>query len=125
MALGPQTGDGISPVPVSIGERLWGIPWGIPDLWIFPTVFHTPINGLVARPYRAWSRGRVGSRDRIRSCDWSRGTKASKGSRDEARDRFPGSRARWLSLVGIEPGTSRYRLPFIAGARAIAPGSRA
>jgi len=77
MVLGPQTGDSISPVPVVIGERLWGFPWGIPDLWIFPTVFHTPINGLVAHPYRAWSRG----------------AEASKGSRDETHDRFLGSHA--------------------------------
>jgi len=91
MALGPQTGDSISPVPVVIGERLWGFPWGIPDLWIFPTVFYTPINGLVARPYRAWSHGHVGSCDRVGSCDWSRGAEASKGSHDETCDRFPGS----------------------------------
>ena len=93
-------------VPVSIGERLWGIPWGIPrdltdlvDSWLTPTVFHVLVNGRVARLKRAWSRSRVGSRggvglrDRGGSCDWSRGTEASKGSRDESRATFPRSRA--------------------------------
>ena len=87
----------VLPVPVSIGERLWGIPRDLLDLvdsWLIPTVFHVLINRRVARPKRAWSRGRVGSRDRVRSCDWSRGAQTSKGSRDETRDRFPGSRAR-------------------------------
>ena len=51
------------------------------------------VNGRVARPKHAWSHGRVGSRDRIRSCDWSRGAEVNKGSRDETRDRSPGSRA--------------------------------
>ena len=60
------------PVPVSIGERLWGIPWGIPrdlldlvDSRLIPTVFHVLINGRVARPNRVWSRDRIRSRVRV------------------------------------------------------------
>jgi hypothetical protein len=31
----------------------------------FPTVFHTPTNGLVARPKRVLTCDRVGARDRV------------------------------------------------------------
>src|SRR6266581_8200042 len=86
------------PVPVSIGERLWGIPWEIPqdfsdlvDSWLIPTVFHVLINGRVAHPNRAWSRDRVRSRVRIWSCAGSREARTGEGSRGRSHATFPRS----------------------------------
>jgi len=59
-----------------------------------------PINGWVACPKHVGSRGCVWARDRVRSCDWSRGTDMGKGSRDESHVTFPGSRARFLGSRG-------------------------
>ena len=88
------------PVPVSIGERLWGIPWGIPrdlldlvDSWLIPMVFHVLINGRVARPNRVWPRDRIRSRVRVWSHVGSHEARTGEGLRDGSRATFPRSRA--------------------------------
>jgi len=85
----------VLPVPVSIGERLWGIPWGIPrdpldpiDSWLIPMVFHVLINGRVARLKRVGSHGHVGSCGHMGSHGWSHGTRTGERSRDTSRVPF-------------------------------------
>jgi len=58
------------------------------------------INGHIARPKRAGSYGRVGTRDRAWSHVMSDNLSGAGGSRDGTRDSFPGSRARFSGSRG-------------------------